>query len=511
MSLPLSSSIGISSQKAQQDVKAFVFSEKSPKTNYFITDGGIETHMIYLLNHPLREFALFEELLSNDGIKRLDVLYGSYLKNAARRCDRNIILGSPTWRASRDWMEKLGYCGQGKVSVREVNEMGVKYARKLRERFLKGEFSDNDSTNGDPTSTASSYTGRIIIGGDVGPRGDGYQADKKEMTVKEAFDFHKENIEGLVSGGAELIQAITMTYPNEAAGLALAAKHFNVPCSVLFCCEADGRISNGMKVSDAIDEVDQNCQDASNSAGYVAWFGLNCAHPIHMEKAFETLVEEEKEFASILERSPKRGGLGDSDSSENDSNTNSLINCDPRILLPKNGIVYSSCRLLQIRVNASKKTHAELDNCDELDFGDPVELGKECLEMLHKYNLRILGGCCGADDRHIAEMAKLLKEREERETRDREEKERVRKEAFLKAAGGVAGIGLPGSNTNSDTASSSTSSGSGTGSGALGGAAGTKGGQLVRDGELELKLREQRLLERLSGATKIKEGGVEGA
>ena len=65
-------------------------------------------------------------------------------------------------------------------------------------------------------------------------------------------------------------------------------------------------------------------------------------------------------------------------------------------------------RIRGVRANASRMSHAELDEAEELDEGDPKELAGEYRHDLrpHLKHLCVLGGCCGTDHRHIGEMAR---------------------------------------------------------------------------------------------------------
>jgi homocysteine S-methyltransferase len=63
-------------------------------------------------------------------------------------------------------------------------------------------------------------------------------------------------------------------------------------------------------------------------------------------------------------------------------------------------------RVLGVRANASMKSHAELDDADELDDGDPPELGRSYADLRGRLgHLAVLGGCCGTDVRHLEEIA----------------------------------------------------------------------------------------------------------
>ena len=59
-------------------------------------------------------------------------------------------------------------------------------------------------------------------------------------------------------------------------------------------------------------------------------------------------------------------------------------------------------RIRGLRANASRRSHAELDQSSDLDAGDPVELGSQYRELRRRLpQLAVLGGCCGTDHRHI--------------------------------------------------------------------------------------------------------------
>jgi len=191
----------------------------------------------------------------------------------------------------------------------------------------------------------------MVISGCVGPRGDGYDASR-HMDESAAERYHREQIETFADSEADLVTAITMTNPQEAIGVARAAAAFGLPSVISFTVETDGCLPSGETLREAIETVDA----ATDAAP--AYYMINCAHPTHFEAALhagETWVD----------------------------------------------------RIRGLRVNASCKSHAELDESTELDDGNPVELGRQCAGLQGMLpQLRVLGGCCGTDERHIAEIAK---------------------------------------------------------------------------------------------------------
>ena len=189
----------------------------------------------------------------------------------------------------------------------------------------------------------------VIISGCIGPRGDGYRVDN-EMSAEEAQRYHEPQVAAFAGTAADLVSALTLTYAGEAVGVARAARDAGIPSVISFTVETDGRLPSGQALGEAIEEVDDQTQ------GAVAYFMINCAHPTH--------------FAHVLERDGGWRG-----------------------------------RIRGLRANASDKSHAELDEAEELDSGDPAALARQYRELQTRLpSLTVVGGCCGTDHRHIAEI-----------------------------------------------------------------------------------------------------------
>lgn len=292
----------------------------------FLTDGGIETDLIFNKGAELPLFAAFTLLESSEGRELLKRYYREYTPIAAE-VGAGFVFESPTWRANRDWAVKLGY-DRDRLALANVTAM-----RLLQE--LRSEFYD-------PTKS--------VLSGCVGPRGDGYQVGET-MSASEAHAYHQEQVDMLASGGAEMISAITMTYVNEAVGVARAARSAGLPVALSFTVETDGLLPDGTPLGKAVVETDEA------TSGCSSYFMINCAHPTH--------------FLPVL--SPEFGWVE---------------------------------RIRGVRANASRLSHAELDEAAELDCGDPQEFG-QLYQALRKTfpNVTVLGGCCGTDARHIRAAA----------------------------------------------------------------------------------------------------------
>jgi homocysteine S-methyltransferase len=290
-----------------------------------IADGGLETSLIFLDGIDLPDFAAFPLVDTDAGRAALRRYYEPYLDIAAEH-GVGIVLDTPTWRASADWGHRLGY---DRSTLAAVNERAVELVR---------EFA---GTRPDVAA---------VVNGAIGPRGDGYVVGST-MSVDEATSYHSLQTRAFARAGADLATAVTMTYVEEAIGIARAAITADLPVAIGFTTELDGRLPSGTPLREAVETVD------AATDGQVAYFMINCAHATHFESALAD------------------GGtwLG---------------------------------RIKAIRSNASKMSHAELDDAEELDRGDLDELRGDYHRLRALLpDLRVIGGCCGTDHEHIAHLA----------------------------------------------------------------------------------------------------------
>src|SRR5215218_8678939 len=94
----------------------------------YITDGGLETTLIFHLGLDLPEFAAFELLRDEVGTEALRRYFEPYLALARER-GLGLVLDSATWRASRDWGERLGY---SRDELADANRRAVALTTELR-------------------------------------------------------------------------------------------------------------------------------------------------------------------------------------------------------------------------------------------------------------------------------------------------------------------------------------------------------------------------------------------
>ena len=232
------------------------YRESLPQHNgtLFLTDGGIETTLIFQDGFDLPHFAAFDLLRDAKGRAALMRYFERHI--AIAKADRmGFVLESPTWRASADWGAKLGYSADDIVTA---NQEALQLMHDLRARH----------------ETAASP---MVVSGCVGPRGDGYDPGHV-MTALAAEDYHRLQIRAFADAQADMVSAITMTNANEAIGIAQAAAKAGMPAVVSFTVETDGRLPTGQSLADAICEVD------IVTGKTPAYYMINCAHPTHFDK-----------------------------------------------------------------------------------------------------------------------------------------------------------------------------------------------------------------------------------
>lgn len=292
-----------------------------------LTDGGLETVMVFQEGVDLPHFAAFHLLAMEDGHDRLRAYFDRYIP-LAKQAGAGLLLESLTWRASPDWIALMGMSDDDLI---RINRESIAFLEDVREAH---------ETEDTP----------MVISGCMGPRGDGYDPGAL-MNADEAEAYHTAQVRALAGTAADMISALTMTNVEEATGLTRAAQAANMPVAISFTVETDGRLPTGQALGDAVAQVDAETGEGP------AYFMINCAHPTH--------------FEDVLAGNP---------------------------------------RIMGLRANASSCSHEELDNAEELDDGNPVELGGQFAALLRDHpQLTVLGGCCGTDHRHIEQIGIAVK------------------------------------------------------------------------------------------------------
>jgi homocysteine S-methyltransferase len=293
----------------------------------FLTDGGLETTLIFHHDIDLPLFAAFDLLKDEQGKQTIRDDYRPYIDIALEH-GVGFILESPTWRASSGWGRQIGY---RENDIECMNREAIAILEQMRQQY-------------------ASVRTPIVVSGNIGPMADGYRADTK-MSAQQAESYHRHQIETLADTSADMINTITMTYVDEAVGIIRAAHKAEIPVSIGFTVETDGRLPDGTPLGEAIKAL------VKTTVGGPVYYLVNCAHPTH----FDHVLKEDEEWTK---------------------------------------------RIFGVRANASCKSHAELDESETLDDGDPQAFGALHIELSKQLSeLRIMGGCCGTDHRHVASIA----------------------------------------------------------------------------------------------------------
>ena len=267
----------------------------------FVTDGGIETHMIFNLGQDVPDMSVYLLNMSATGRELMRDYYRAYIP-ICRKAGQAFLFDTNTWRANPDWGFRAGL---DLAALRRANIEAVAFCRQMQVEFAAAGV---DS----------------IVSGVLGPRRDAWQHDRL-MTVEESLSYHGMQVEAFAEAGADYVSAYTLTNVPEAVGIARLARRLDLPVVLSFTLETDGNLPGGKPLEVAINEVD------AATGGYPAYYMI--------------------------------GGL---------------------------------------RVNASMLSHAELDNSPELDIGDATDLAQRYARLLPMLpNIRVIGGCCGTDHRHI--------------------------------------------------------------------------------------------------------------
>ena len=267
----------------------------------FLTDGGIETTLIFHEGLELPHFAAFHLFETPEGEAALRKYFRTYAE-LAKRFSTGLILESATWRANADWGARLGYTAG---ALAEANRRAIRLLEEIRSEY---------EIAGTP----------VVISGCLGPRGDGYVPDRA-MSEQEAESYHRVQVDTFAGTVADMVCAITMNYVEEAVGIARAAQQANMPVAISFTVETDGKLPTGQKLKAAIEQIEEA------TSGYPCYYMINCAHPTH----FEPVLTAGESWAE---------------------------------------------RIRGLRANASRMSHAELDESPDLDTGNPAELGREYAE-----------------------------------------------------------------------------------------------------------------------------------
>ncbi len=240
---------------------------------------------------------------------------------------RPVVFTTATWRANQDRIHLSAF------SDRAVNEDNAQFCLRIRDSYVD---------TGLP----------ILVSGNTGPKGDAYKPDESPDLNTSRF-FHSFQIEALVSGGVDFLQASTIPAFPEALGIALEMSGTGLPYVISFIVNKSGRLLDGTLLREAICHIDDRVGDAH------ARYAVNCVHPTILNLALDNNAGIEG-------------------------------------------------RIIGFNGNTSTLSVDELDGLEELDTEEPDIFALANKQLIDKHGIRIIGGCCGTNPAHIKAIANIL-------------------------------------------------------------------------------------------------------
>lgn len=230
-------------------------------TKPFLTDGGLETTIVYKEKIDLPCFAAITLLSTTQGTELLRRLYIKYV-DVALSHNAGIVLEARVWRGAPIWAQPLGLTSAELIAL---NVKAVELLLDLRQQV---------ETQSTP----------IVISGNIGPLSDAYKLSNRpgREFVREQY---REQIKALVDAGVDMLSITTITDTEEMIAAIEIAREHDIPIHASFSVERDGKLLNHRNLEEAIAEVD------TTTNGYAAYFGINCAHPAHVKELLKTMPE----------------------------------------------------------------------------------------------------------------------------------------------------------------------------------------------------------------------------
>jgi homocysteine S-methyltransferase len=201
-----------------------------------------------------------------------------------------------------------------------------------------------------------SYGKKIVICGLMSCRGDAYNP-AEALSSEQALEFHTWQAEKLAASGVDFMMAATLPALSEATGLALAIAATAKPYIISLVVRPEGTLLDGTPLKDALALI-----DAAATPRPLAYM-INCTHASFARKA---LLHQTNSSDLVRER------------------------------------------MIGLLANTAALNPEELDNSATLVNEDPDAFGRSVAALHRDLGLKILGGCCGTDARHIRALAAQL-------------------------------------------------------------------------------------------------------
>ncbi len=196
----------------------------------------------------------------------------------------------------------------------------------------------------------------MYAGALIGSKGNAYTGDEP-LSVYESMEFHEWEIERFARAGVDFFYAALLPNVEEAIGIAKAIELTKIPYIISFTIQEDGCLIDGTRISEAIERIDASVKFKP------AFYMTNCVHPSIVQVALQQ---------------------------------------------PFNRTKMVQNRFLGIQANTSPLSYKELDNSPILQTSDPDEYANAMKELDQVHSMKLIGGCCGTDSRHMKAMAEAL-------------------------------------------------------------------------------------------------------
>lgn len=196
----------------------------------------------------------------------------------------------------------------------------------------------------------------MYIGGLMGCRGDAYTG-ANALNIEDAYDFHSWQTQLFKRGQVDFLYAGIMPALTEATGMARAMSDTEIPYIISFTIQEDGKLIDGHTIDYAIRYIDDNVNIKP------IFYMTNCVHP---DIVYEAISHKFNQTENVR------------------------------------------TRFIGIQANTSALPYSELDGSKELYSSSPIEIAEAMLKLKLECNFKIFGGCCGTDNTHMEEIAKVI-------------------------------------------------------------------------------------------------------
>ena len=234
--------------------------------------------------------------------------------------------------------------------------------RASRERIVAAGYESKD-VNGDNfrfldtvRKSYGEYANKVIICGLMSCRGNAYD-QREALTTAQAREFHGWQANRLAEANVDFLLAATLPCLSEAIGLAWAMAETGKPYVVSFVFRSEGTILDGTPLKEAVSAIDGTVNPKPLA------FMANCTHASNFRSA---VLHQTRSSPKVRER------------------------------------------VVGLFANTAALNPEELDDSETLISEEPDTFGRSVAALRREFNLKVLGGCCGTDDRHIAQLAEQL-------------------------------------------------------------------------------------------------------